>query len=97
MPEVGDFEVLLTLEEQGSKIPVIILTADIQAPVREQCMQLGAKKFSEQTIQSKSDEGGVGRDFRCLRSGLQMKLTDDQLDALGELFNIGVGKGEQIT
>jgi chemotaxis protein CheY-P-specific phosphatase CheC len=22
-----------------------------------------------------------------------MKLTDDQLDALGELFNIGVGKG----
>ena len=68
IPEVGGFEVLRTLQEQGSKIP-------------------------EQTIQSKSDEGGVGRDFRCLRSGLQMKLTDDQLDALGELFNIGVGKG----
>ena len=45
MPEVGDFDVLLTLEEQESKIPVIILTADIQAPVREQCMQLGAKNF----------------------------------------------------
>jgi CheY-like chemotaxis protein len=45
MPEVDGFEVLRTLQEQGSKIPVIILTADIQAPVREQCMQLGAKKF----------------------------------------------------
>ena len=45
MPEVDGFEVLRTLQEQGSKIPVIILTADIQAPVREQCMQLGATKF----------------------------------------------------
>ena len=45
MPEVDGFEVLRTLQEQGSKIPVIILTADIQAPVREQCMQLGARKF----------------------------------------------------
>ena len=45
MPEVDGFEVLRTLQEQSSKIPVIILTADIQAPVREQCMQLGATKF----------------------------------------------------
>ncbi len=45
MPEVDGFEVLRKLQEQGSNIPVIILTADIQAPVREQCMQLGAKKF----------------------------------------------------
>jgi CheY-like chemotaxis protein len=45
MPEVDGFEVLRILQERGSKIPIIILTADIQAPVREQCMQLGAKKF----------------------------------------------------
>lgn len=45
MPEVDGFEVLRKLQEQGSKIPVIILTADIQAPVRDECMQLGASKF----------------------------------------------------
>ncbi len=45
MPEVDGFEVLKTLQEQGSKIPVIVLTSDIQTPVREQCLALGAKVF----------------------------------------------------
>ena len=45
MPEVDGFEVLRKLQEQGTTIPIVILTADIQAPVREQCLQLGATKF----------------------------------------------------
>ncbi len=45
MPEVDGFEVLKTLQEQGSKIPIIVLTSDIQVPVREQCLELGAKVF----------------------------------------------------
>ena len=57
MPEVGDFEVLITLEEQGSKIPVIILTADIQAPVREQCMQLGAKNLQNKPFNQSQMRG----------------------------------------
>lgn len=45
MPNVGGIEVLITLRAQKSPIPVIILTADIQDPVREHCLSLGAKAF----------------------------------------------------
>ena len=33
------------MREQGSKIPVIVLTADIQAIVRKECLELGATAF----------------------------------------------------
>lgn len=42
MPELDGFGVLATLKEQGSKIPVIVLSADIQYSVRQQCLELGA-------------------------------------------------------
>ena len=45
MPQKGGQEVLESLKEQNSPIPVIILTADIQIPVRERCLELGAKAF----------------------------------------------------
>jgi CheY-like chemotaxis protein len=45
MPDVGGIEVLTTLKAKKSLIPVIILTADIQDPVREQCLSLGARAF----------------------------------------------------
>jgi CheY-like chemotaxis protein len=45
MPNVGGIEVLKTLREKKSLIPVIILTADIQEPVREHCLNLGARAF----------------------------------------------------
>jgi CheY-like chemotaxis protein len=45
MHDVGGIEVLETLRGKKSLIPVIILTADIQDPVREQCLNLGARAF----------------------------------------------------
>lgn len=42
MPELDGFGVLKALQEQGSKIPVIVLSADIQDSVREECENLGA-------------------------------------------------------
>jgi len=42
MPELDGFGVLEALKEQGSTIPVIVLSADIQDSVREQCLGLGA-------------------------------------------------------
>ncbi|OEU67750.1 MAG: hypothetical protein BA863_12825 [Desulfovibrio sp. S3730MH75] len=45
MPEVDGLGVLKTLREQGSKIPVIVLTADIQEIVRKECLELGATAF----------------------------------------------------
>ena len=42
MPEKDGFEVLQELQAQGSTIPVIVLSADIQESARTQCMDLGA-------------------------------------------------------
>lgn len=42
MPEMSGLEMLQQLREQGSEIPVIINTADIQASTYEKCMDLGA-------------------------------------------------------
>ncbi len=45
MPEFDGFEVLKALNKQDSKIPVIVLSADIQKIVQEECLELGAKAF----------------------------------------------------
>ncbi|MDJ0718027.1 MAG: response regulator [Prochloraceae cyanobacterium] len=42
MPELDGFGVLEKLKEQESKIPVIVLSADIQESSRQQCVDLGA-------------------------------------------------------
>lgn len=42
MPEMEGREVLKILREQGSKIPVIVITADIQKTTRCECLELGA-------------------------------------------------------
>jgi CheY-like chemotaxis protein len=42
MPEMGGMEVLEALRDQGSMIPRIVVTADIQESVREQCLKAGA-------------------------------------------------------
>lgn len=45
MPEMAGIDVLKVLSKKKSKIPVIILTADIQDVVREECLELGAVAF----------------------------------------------------
>jgi CheY-like chemotaxis protein len=42
MPEMEGREVLKILREQGSKIPVIVITADIQKTTHCECLELGA-------------------------------------------------------
>ena len=41
MPEMDGFGVLQALREQGSNIPVIVLSADIQEIVHQKCLDLG--------------------------------------------------------
>jgi len=42
MPEMEGREVLQAMREKGFKIPVIVITADIQSTTRSECMELGA-------------------------------------------------------
>lgn len=42
MPEMDGLELLEVLHNQGWKIPRIVVTADIQESVRQQCLERGA-------------------------------------------------------
>ena len=42
MPEMGGVEFLNVMRQQESKIPTIVITADIQETTRVQCLELGA-------------------------------------------------------
>lgn len=42
MPDLNGLQVLEALQAEGSAIPVIVLTADIQQTTRQQCLDLGA-------------------------------------------------------
>jgi len=45
MPEMDGFEVLKALHDADYHFPVIVLTADIQDTVQQECMALGAFGF----------------------------------------------------
>jgi CheY-like chemotaxis protein len=45
LPEVNGLKILKALYDQKTEIPVVVVTADIQESVREQCLELGAKAF----------------------------------------------------
>jgi CheY-like chemotaxis protein len=45
MPDMDGFEVLNILTKRGIRVPVVVLTADIQKTVREKCMKMGAVYF----------------------------------------------------
>ncbi len=45
MPDIDGLKILKALHDKASKIPVLVLTADIQESVRKQCMELKAAAF----------------------------------------------------
>ena len=45
MPEMNGIDVLHEFQNQHVIFPIIVLTADIQDPVREECLSLGAFAF----------------------------------------------------
>ncbi len=42
MPGMDGLKILKSLQEQGSRIPMIVVTADIQESTRKQCIEFGA-------------------------------------------------------
>ncbi len=54
MPEMDGMEVLKVFQEKNLKIPVVILTADIQHTTRAKCFELGVVEFINKPV--KKDE-----------------------------------------
>jgi CheY-like chemotaxis protein len=50
MPEMDGVQVLEALQSKGIKIPVIVLTADIQEWMQTKCLELGAQNFLNKPV-----------------------------------------------
>ncbi len=50
MPELDGFGVLAALQEEGSKMPVIVISADVQTEAYERAITLGARAFIQKPM-----------------------------------------------
>jgi CheY-like chemotaxis protein len=50
MPEIDGIKLLKAIRDKDSKIPVLVVTADIQESVRQQCMDMGATAFLSKPV-----------------------------------------------
>lgn len=50
MPELDGFGVLAALKEEGSKVPVIVISADVQTEAYERAIGLGARAFIQKPM-----------------------------------------------
>jgi CheY-like chemotaxis protein len=50
MPVMDGVQVLETLESQGVKLPIIVLTADVQEWLKNRCIELGATSFLNKPV-----------------------------------------------
>lgn len=93
MPEMDGFRMLRTLHDKGIRIPVLVVTADIQVSVQKQCLALGATALLNKPPQEKELLAAVREALSTRRIGAAVRqATPLQLDALRELINIGVGR-----
>ncbi len=90
MTHLGGIETLRQLQQRGSKIPVIVMTADMQETIRRQCLELGAVDVLHKPPRLEDIEAALGKHL-AEGDGDAMKLTATQSDVLQELVNIGIG------
>jgi len=50
MPVMDGVQVLETLESLGVKLPIIVLTADVQEWLKDRCLELGATSFLNKPV-----------------------------------------------
>jgi CheY-like chemotaxis protein len=59
MPDMSGIELLEALGDRGDRPPVVVLTADIQESVREQCAGLGVSAFINKPAAPAALQGAV--------------------------------------
>ena len=52
MPGMGGLEMLQVLKDKQSDVPIVVVTADIQDTVRQECMNLGARGYLTKPAQT---------------------------------------------
>lgn len=67
MPEMDGIEVIQKLKELKIDIPVIILTADIQDEVKNECYNYGVKAFLNKPVKEKEIQDAVIKQLKLLK------------------------------
>ena len=60
MPVMDGVQVLEHLESQEMKLPVIVLTADVQEWLKERCLELGATLFLNKPVKQDQLKQALG-------------------------------------
>lgn len=93
MPEMDGLKILKTLHSRDVRIPVIVVTADIQTSVQKQCLALGAAALLNKPPQErellKALREVLGTRGKCVA---MRQPTHRHIDVLKELVNIGIGR-----
>ena len=91
LPDIPGTDIIKTLHSQKSAIPVIVLTANIQKTAERQCKELGVEYY----LQKPPDKAELSRSIRQVLMEKGEGLHN-YIDAIQELFNIGIGKAAAI-
>lgn len=67
MPDIDGIEFLTILRKKGIKIPIIVLTSDIQDTTRKRCIELGASGFLNKPLRPEELIQAIGQ---LLNSGM---------------------------
>ena len=99
MPEIDGFGVLETLYRRGNKIPVVVLTADIQETQRQRCLELGAVEFLNKPPKAAQLVDAIQRHIQKVpvdNDQIIERISPAQRDAITEVFNIGIGQAASV-
>ena len=91
LPDIPGTDIIKTLHSQKSAIPVIVLTANIQKTAEKQCKELGVEYY----LQKPPNKAELSRSIRHVLMEKEERLHN-YVDAIQELFNIGIGKAAAI-
>lgn len=93
MPGMDGRALLEALRNQGIDTPVVIVTADIQETTRAECLRRGAYAVIDKPLKGqellKAIDGALAAGPKTSR---HHALSNEQLDALAEFVNVGVGR-----
>jgi chemotaxis protein CheC len=92
MPGMDGRELLDALRVKGVGIPVVVVTADIQETTREDCLRRGAHAVVDKPLKGQDLLRAVESAIAAGPKTRRQALTDEQLDALAEFVNVGVGR-----
>ncbi len=92
MPGMDGRELLDILRSQRIEAPVVVVTADIQETTREDCLRRGAHAVVDKPLKGDELLRAIDAALAGNPPARRELLTAEQLDALSEFVNVGVGR-----